>query len=216
MKDIPRYSIYLGVNLKLFILPIVPRHNFQISGWGFTENGTASDVLRTLKIPYKYETTCAQELPPNWADKYNTIDKICAGFVNKNTSVCSGDSGSGLAFKNPDDNRYYLHGLVSLGPTTEEGDCDSQQNSLYTKVAFYYEFIDRLLTKYTAEVKDCVLPSHPQNGKWTIDKQDRKPGDTVPSNTILKVRCNLGYKLSSTKANIECGAAKNMPTCQGS
>ncbi|XP_018574095.1 uncharacterized protein LOC108913103 [Anoplophora glabripennis] len=186
----------------------------EISGWGKTESGGPSEVLRTLKIPYKYETTCAQELPPDWADKYNMIDKICAGFINQSTSVCSGDSGSGLAFKNPDDNRYYLHGLVSLGPTTTEGDCNIQQNSLYTKVAFYYEFIDRVMSKHTMTIQDCVLPSHPQNGKWTIDKQERKPGDAVPSNTLLKIKCNLGFKLSSKTTNIECGSAHNMPTCQ--
>lgn len=171
-------------------------------------------MLRTLKIPYKYETTCSQELPTDWADKYNMIDKICAGFFNQSTSVCSGDSGSGLAFKNPEDNRYYLHGLVSLGPTTKEGDCNIQQNSLYTKVAFYYEFIDRLLSKYAVATQDCVLPSHPQNGKWIIDKQQRKPGDLVPFNTLLKIKCNLGFKLSSTVTDVECGSAHNMPSCQ--
>lgn len=170
--------------------------------------------MRTLKIPYKYETTCAAELPPHWADKFNIVDKICAGFINQSTSVCDGDSGNGFAFKNPEDNRYYIHGIVSLGPLKEDH-CDTEQNTLYTKVAFYYEYIDRLLTTYAPSIKDCVLPNHPKNGKWKADMPDEKPGDAVSSSTVLKIECEEGYKLSSDSTTINCGTAHNMPACQG-
>ncbi|KAJ8955196.1 hypothetical protein NQ318_009092 [Aromia moschata] len=113
-----------------------------VAGWGATENGLRSDKLKILEIPYKYETTCAQELPREWANKYAMIDKICAGFFNMSMAVCKGDSGGGLVFKNPEDNRFYVHGVVSIGPA-EKGECNIQQNSLYTKVAFYYEFLER-------------------------------------------------------------------------
>ncbi|KAJ8964582.1 hypothetical protein NQ314_004886 [Rhamnusium bicolor] len=175
------------------------------------EGGLPSDELRTLEIPYKYETTCAQELPRDWADKYNTIDKICAGFYNKNISVCKGDSGSGLFFKNSDDNRYYVHGVVSLG-VSHNGECDIQQNSLYTKVAFYYEYVDRALTKYS--IKDCLLPPYPENGEWIIENKDKKPGDSVPSNTVLKIICKHGFHISSGGSAIKCDSSYNMPKCQ--
>lgn len=182
-----------------------------MSGWGVKEDGQLSEELRVLEIPYKYETICAQELPREWADKYNAIDKICAGFLNKNMSVCRGDSGNGLAVKNPEDNRYYVHGIVSIGPT-ENGECNIQQNSLYTKVAFYYEFIDRELGRYNVDY--CELPSYPQNGIW-VTNEKVKPGVSVPSDTILKVSCNEGYVLSSAVSDIQCHqAASNMPTCQ--
>ncbi|XP_018569615.1 limulus clotting factor C [Anoplophora glabripennis] len=183
----------------------------EVSGWGFTESNTPSEVLRTLVIPYKYETICANELPPDWADRYNSKDKICAGFVNKSMSVCTGDSGGGLAFRYREDNRYYIHGIVSLSHQIE-GMCNIQQNSLYTSVAYYYDFVDRLLTKYAPQIKDCVLPAYPQNGKWTTGK-DYKPGDSVPSSTLLKFQCDEGFILSST-AKVECKASYKMPTCE--
>lgn len=170
-------------------------------------------MLRTLKIPYKYETTCGQELPLEWNNKYNLADKICTGFVDQNTSVCDGDSGSGLAFQNLEDNRYYIHGLVSLGPKKGHH-CDIQQNTLYTKVAYYYQFVDRLLTRYSPKVKDCKLPPHPKNGQWTTDKEELKPGDIVPSSTVLTVNCDHGFNPSSSETSIECDSSFNMPTCQ--
>ncbi|XP_018569618.1 inactive serine protease PAMR1 isoform X2 [Anoplophora glabripennis] len=185
----------------------------EVSGWGLAECGVPSDVLRTLKIPYKSETTCAAELPAAFADKYNMGDKICTGLYNQSTSVCEGDSGNGLTFKNPDNNRYYIHGVVSLGPRSEQH-CDIQQNSLYTKVVQYYEFVDRILTRYMSEEKSCILPPHPQNGEWIISMKGKSPGDAVPSSTTLNIRCNVGFKLSSTTTNIECASAQMMPTCQ--
>ncbi|XP_018569610.1 uncharacterized protein LOC108909691 [Anoplophora glabripennis] len=182
-----------------------------IAGWGKTESGEQPDELRTLEIPFKHQTTCAQELPSDWAHRFNTIDKICAGFFNQNKSVCTGDSGSGLYFKNPEDNRYYIHGVVSIAPA-EKGDCDPQQNSLYTSVAYYYEFVDRETTKQY--VQQCSLPMYPNHGKWVVPKQDRKPSDIVPSNTILKVECDEGYALSSSNAFIDCQSAHAMPQCE--
>lgn len=164
-----------------------------------------------MEIPFKHQTTCAQELPSDWALRFNTIDKICAGFFNQNKSACTGDSGSGLYFKNPEDNRYYIHGVVSIAPA-EKGDCDPQQNSLYTSVAYYYEFVDRETTKQY--VQQCSLPEYPTHGKWVVPKQNKKPGDSVPSNTILKVECDEGYALSSSNAFIDCQSTYAMPQCK--
>ncbi|KAJ8980927.1 hypothetical protein NQ317_011570 [Molorchus minor] len=191
-------------------LPIYAGNIGVISGWGVKEDGLPADKLKVLEIPYKYETTCAQELPKDWADKYAMIDKICAGFFNKSMSVCKGDSGGGLAFKNPEDNRYYVHGVVSIGPS-EKGQCNIQQNSLYTKVAFYYEFLDRELSKY--HVEECTLPPYPLNGKWVTKNKDQKPGRSVSSTTLLKYTCDQGFRLSSDTSEIQCDTIKK-PTCQ--
>ncbi|KAJ8955194.1 hypothetical protein NQ318_009090 [Aromia moschata] len=182
-----------------------------VAGWGTKEDGLASDKLKTLEIPYKYETTCAQELPREWADKYAMIDKICAGFFNMSTAVCKGDSGGGLVFKNPEDNRYYIHGVVSIGPA-EKGECNIQQNSLYTKVAFYYEFLDKEISK-NSPADDCTLPAYPKNGKWVVQGANRKPGDIVPLNTMLKYSCNEGFRLSTGSPNIECNSPLSSITC---
>ncbi|KAJ8955198.1 hypothetical protein NQ318_009094, partial [Aromia moschata] len=107
-----------------------------------------------------------RSFPREWANKYAMIDKICAGFLNRNMAVCQGDSGGGLIFKNPEDNRYYIHGVVSIGPALK-GECNIQQNSLYTKVAFYYEFLDREISKNLL-IEECTLPAYPKNGKWFV------------------------------------------------
>ncbi|XP_018574097.1 uncharacterized protein LOC108913104 isoform X2 [Anoplophora glabripennis] len=185
----------------------------KVSGWGRTEDEDTSEILRTLNIPYKDGATCAEELPKEFTTTFNIVDKICAGFSNKSTSVCDGDSGNGLTFVNLEDNRYYIHGVVSLGPQ-RNGQCDIQHNTLYTKVAFYYEYIDRLLTTYAPTIKDCVLPAHPQNGKWTTQQQGLKPGDAVSLSTVLNIECNKGFKLTSLSTNINCGSTHNMPVCQ--
>lgn len=186
---------------------------FQVSGWGKTEKGVVSEELRTLEIPYKYQEVCMAELPESFADKYYISGKFCAGFHNQNASVCDGDSGNGLAFRNPVDRRYYIHGIVSLAPKMGN-ECHTQQNALYTKVASYYNFVQQLLERYAPTDDDCLLPPYPRNGKWTVSKQEKKPGDYVSLSTILKIQCDAGFKLSSFTTNIECGSARDLPTCQ--
>ncbi|XP_018569614.1 uncharacterized protein LOC108909693 [Anoplophora glabripennis] len=178
-----------------------------IVGCAETEWGEQQEELTTLEIPFHNQTTCAQELPSDWIHRFNTIDKICAGFFNQNT----GDSDTGLYFKNPEDNRYYIHGVVSIAPAAE-GDCYPQQKSLYTSVAYYYEFVDREITKQY--VQQCSLPMYPSHGRWVVPKQDKKPCDIVPSNTILNVECDEGYALSSSNAFIDCQSAHAMPQCE--
>lgn len=44
--------------------------------------------------------------------------------------------------------------------------------------------------------------------------QDKKPGDIVPSNTVLEVKCDEGYGLSSNNAFVTCESAHVMPQCE--
>lgn len=137
---------------------------------------------------------------------------MCAGFHNKNISVCRGDSGSGLVFRNPEDSRYYIHGIVSLGPSLK-GECNIRQNTLYTRVAYYSEFIDRQTNKYYEE--QCILPSYPANGKYVVDNDENKlPGDIVSTSSVLKVQCNKGYTLVPAVSTVECENVAYMPRCQ--
>lgn len=139
-------------------------------------------------------------------------DKMCAGFYEKNISVCRGDSGSGLVFRNPEDNRFYIHGVVSLGPTLR-GECNFRQNSLYTKVAFYYEFIDRESNQYYEE--QCVLPKYPANGKYVVENEDdKRPGQLVSTASVLVVRCNEGFTLVPAISTVECENVAYMPKCE--
>ncbi|CAG9817205.1 unnamed protein product [Phaedon cochleariae] len=183
----------------------------EIAGWGGTEDGVQSDQLKTLHIPYKEQTSCAQELPADFVNKYYFHDKICAGFFQQNKSVCKGDSGSGLVYINPQDNRYYVHGVVSIAPQSRDSTCNSQDNTLLTKVSVYYSWIER----ESNIIERCTLPPYPQNGKWELENGIKKmPGDTIQSPiTLLSFSCNPGYILDSADSRYYC-ASSRFPNCK--
>ncbi|KAJ8959547.1 hypothetical protein NQ314_006284 [Rhamnusium bicolor] len=119
-----------------------------ITGWGYTlAKDRPSEELREISVPFKPDSECQKELPSDWADKYYTPDKMCAGHYNKSIAVCKGDSGGGLVFKNNKDNRYYVHGIVSIGHGLE-GSCNIQVSALYTKVAYHYEWLEKTISQY--------------------------------------------------------------------
>lgn len=166
-----------------------------------------------LEIPYKNQTQCTTELPDDFASKYILEDKICAGVYHKNTSLCNGDSGNGFVFKNDYDNRYYIHGIVSLGPS-KKGKCDIQQNSLFTKVAHYHKFIEDEMNKNFEEL--CLLPKYPTHGKYTVENDDDKlPGDSVLTSSVLIVKCKKGYTLFPAVSRVKCEDIEYMPKCVG-
>ncbi|GLV43966.1 modular serine protease [Carabus blaptoides fortunei] len=108
-----------------------------IVGWGYTNEGQDPSVeLKQLSVPFVNFAKCYESVPENFI-RFLTSDKFCAGFTN-GSSVCHGDSGGGLVFKKPDTKKYYLRGLVSVGPLTE-GKCDSRQYGAYTKVSDYMD-----------------------------------------------------------------------------
>ncbi|KAJ3665177.1 hypothetical protein Zmor_000686 [Zophobas morio] len=120
-----------------------------VTGWGFTAENTApSEVLKELKVPSVSISDCGSNLPEDY-EIFLTSDKICAGYIDKGTSACKGDSGGGLVFKH--DGRYYVTGIVSISPTspTSVEGCDSQQYTLYTQVSKYIDnFILAKLAQY--------------------------------------------------------------------
>ncbi|KAJ8952895.1 hypothetical protein NQ318_006512, partial [Aromia moschata] len=124
-----------------------------VTGWGYTnaDSQSPSDELLEIDVPYKAEQECYAEFPQDWIDKYYTRDKMCAGHYNRSIAVCSGDSGGGLVFKNRDDHRYYVHGIVSVGHnliSSSVATCDIQVSALYTKVADHYEWLDKIVSQY--------------------------------------------------------------------
>ncbi|KAJ8920430.1 hypothetical protein NQ315_005298 [Exocentrus adspersus] len=112
-----------------------------ITGWGYTiASGEPSDELKEIDVPFKQDSECWKELPSDWADKYYTQDKMCAGHYNKSIAVCKGDSGGGLVFKY--EKRYYVHGIVSIGHGIQDN-CNIQVSSLYTKVSSHYDWLEK-------------------------------------------------------------------------
>ncbi|XP_018580229.1 modular serine protease [Anoplophora glabripennis] len=126
-------------------LHLDPTLHGVITGWGYTiASGEPSDELKEIDVPYKPDSECYKELPPDWSDKYFTDDKMCAGHYNKSIAVCRGDSGGGLVFQH--DKRYFVHGVVSIGRSTMDA-CDVQVSSLYTKVSSHYEWMEQKIAE---------------------------------------------------------------------
>lgn len=122
--------------------------NGYVTGWGFTfEYKQPSEVLKELTVPTVSNLQCLKNIPENF-ERFLTGDKICAGFLDSNTSVCQGDSGGGLVFKYG--LKYYIMRIVSTSPPsgTSEGGCDSQGYSLYTKVLSYINFFVEKKTQF--------------------------------------------------------------------
>ncbi|XP_028135978.1 clotting factor C-like isoform X1 [Diabrotica virgifera virgifera] len=211
--------------LDRFVLPVcidytnsvyLTNHQIgEVAGWGITEEEKPSERLKSIRIPYKDAATCAKELPERFEQQYHFFDKICAGRQNGTIAVCKGDSGSGLIFKNRENDRYYLQGIVSISPNLYTSQCNYQTIVLYTSVLFYNSFIKREITKSHLDLEDCILPAYPKNGKWFVEGGvEKKPGDIVLSSTLLRFSCNMGFILSTTSPYYRCESSDNQPTCR--
>lgn len=82
--------------------------------------------------------------------KIVSITWKCKNFILKfvklisATSVCRGDSGSGLLFEN--DGTWTIGGITSLGISSAGSDqCDLTQYVLFTEVSKYVDWIDTTL-----------------------------------------------------------------------
>ncbi|CAG9813077.1 unnamed protein product [Phaedon cochleariae] len=110
--------------------------NVIVSGWGVTENGLKSPVLRKASIPVVSLPDCRktyQRFPPI------TSSQICAGGTGAVDS-CAGDSGGPLKFIGQVDDtpRFIQYGIVSYGPKY----CGTHgKPGIYTNVFKYMEWI---------------------------------------------------------------------------
>ncbi|GLV43967.1 modular serine protease [Carabus blaptoides fortunei] len=156
-----------------------------IVGWGSTDEGEdSSEELNQLSVPFVNFTQCYESVPENFT-RFLTSDKFCAGFTN-GSSVCHADSGGGLVFRKPDTDRYYLRGLISVGPLTE-GKCDFRHYGAYTKVSDYMEILRGVEVNTRGSYDSCALPPQPANGKYT--------SHVTQSLTKLTYSCSQGYQL---------------------
>lgn len=137
---------------------------------------------------------------------------MCVGDPRTNINICKEGSGSGLFFKNVEDGRYYVNGVVSVAPFSSGSSCITLSSTLFTKVSFYYNFIDIELSK----MYRCKLPPFPKNGKWIADSDySNIPGNIVSPHEVLTFKCDPGYKLATSRSSLDCEEAiSHMPSCQ--
>ncbi|XP_017768292.1 PREDICTED: serine protease gd-like [Nicrophorus vespilloides] len=75
---------------------------------------------------------------PEFFEKFTTNKTFCAGYKN-GTSVCNGDSGGGMFFRN--ENVWYLRGIVSVSLALQRKYCDPHNYVVFTDLAAYIDFV---------------------------------------------------------------------------
>ncbi|XP_075223983.1 modular serine protease-like [Lycorma delicatula] len=121
---------------------ITPGTTGLVAGWGFTETDKPSEELRYAKIPLVDSSKCIKDEPLEFR-KYVTYTSFCAGYTN-GTSVCNGDSGSGLMFNI--NGTMFLEGIVSISPRRTNGFlCEPRLFTVFTKISLYKPWIKKIL-----------------------------------------------------------------------
>uniref|UniRef100_T1KG74 Peptidase S1 domain-containing protein n=1 Tax=Tetranychus urticae TaxID=32264 RepID=T1KG74_TETUR len=138
-----------------------------VAGWGYFDlSRTLSAVLREVDVDFIPKSTCNQmkyayyakyairksNLPSYYGYNVPPVHEnhICALDTSTDGGTCRGDSGGPLMFKNPQNGRWYLIGVVS-GGWIQCGE-ESGVPDLYTSISSYRSMI--LQTAYGV----CVRP----------------------------------------------------------
>lgn len=114
-----------------------------VVGWGFTEQGNVpAEILREAQMPVVETAQCLDSNREVFGE-FLSPTNFCAGYRN-GTSVCSGDSGSGM-FVNLN-GLWKIRGLVSLGvKAKQEASCNPNDYVLFTDVLKYIDWIKERL-----------------------------------------------------------------------
>ncbi|XP_050559484.1 modular serine protease-like [Spodoptera frugiperda] len=143
--------ICLDFNIVLPLKQSQPYDIGRVAGWGYmSPEGHLPRVLRLVHLPYHLLETCADLTDISFRSHLGT-DKICAGYNNGTATLCKGDSGGGLAFPVEKERitRYYLKGIVSNGPHSENNTlCNPRAVILFTDIYYFKPFIRNVLNKY--------------------------------------------------------------------
>ncbi|KFB52519.1 AGAP009211-PA-like protein [Anopheles sinensis] len=114
-----RFPAVIGYSVIPICLPLTdqlrayrPSDSF-VTGWGVTETGERSAVLRYTVLPTLPLPDCAMRIKE--LDRMIVLDEghLCAGGNNK-SAHCQGDSGGPLQYIS-DSTRFVLQGVVSFG-----------------------------------------------------------------------------------------------------
>lgn len=145
-NDIALIRLTRDVNMTAFISPVcLPIDNADRSrtivgtkgvatGWGKTENATASNLKLKVELEFKDQKSCSNTYRPSGIAIKDT--QLCAGGV-RGQDTCSGDSGGPLTKLVTSNN--YLYGIVSFGPNK----CGTKGvPGVYTNVAKYIDWIE--------------------------------------------------------------------------
>lgn len=109
-----------------------------VTGWGVTETGETSSVLKKAEVPYVTNSTCNE--PTSYGGKILNM-MMCAGEREGGIDSCQGDSGGPLV-KGSNAEDAILVGIVSFG----EGCASRLKYGVYTRVGSERDWIRRSMS----------------------------------------------------------------------
>lgn len=117
-----------------------------VIGWGITEAGSASNVLRQVEAPLVDLEHCRQSY--GIFNGQVTDNMICAGLPSGGKDSCHGDSGGPLMVFDESETQWKQVGLVSWG----EGCAEPNYYGVYTRLSHYTAWI-------TAQIPHLATPT---------------------------------------------------------
>ncbi|GAB0088633.1 Modular serine protease [Sergentomyia squamirostris] len=120
----------------------------RVAGYGLTEKGVYSSVLKVLDLQTVDFITCRDRSNETFKN-FITYDKFCAGNPD-NSNVCEGDSGGGFMLPNAHivngktRTVYYLRGIVSVGAHRGE-QCVANHFTAFTDVQYVFQIFNKYL-----------------------------------------------------------------------
>lgn len=114
-----------------------------VIGWGVTEQGRASDVLRQVSVPLVDLATCRNSY--GIFNEQVTENMICAGFKSGGKDSCQGDSGGPLMTFDETQQQWQQVGIVSWG----DGCAEPNYYGVYTRVSNYTSWVQTHLAFHT-------------------------------------------------------------------
>lgn len=158
---------------------IAPGEMGTVLGWGITESGRRSNLLREVDVPVVPNSTCADA----YEDYFTILDsQVCLGYPEGKKDSCSGDSGGpAVAF---DGTVWRQFGITSFGGIPGGPPCGAPgAYGVYTRVPEYMAFI----RTYVPDSGGClVLPT-----VLTLSS-DRKSGEPIIATVSSSKSCDQG------------------------
>ena len=159
-NDIALLKLATAVSYKPIALPVTSWQKLEssgtlatVTGWGITEAGRVSNVLRQVEVPLVDQSICRQSYGLFTEKVTDTM--ICAGLQAGGQDSCQGDSGGPLMVFDDGRQQWTQIGIVSWG----DGCAEANYYGVYTRVSAYTEWIHAQITpSVTATVTPSPLP----------------------------------------------------------
>ncbi|XP_015111099.1 modular serine protease [Diachasma alloeum] len=193
-----------------------------IAGFENPKGKSSRPILKKSLVPFLPKNDCIRQSAIFSAQAFVTGDKFCTGYAN-GSAVCSGDSGSGLAFKK--DNLWYLRGILSviirIDSTENARTCDNHKSTLYTDVSHHISWIQDIILRVEKgkTIPECppVIPFRETPLGYT-GAEHASPFPNQCSAYLF--RCNDGAcvgrrAICDGKTDCVDGSDETLPSCGG-